>query len=325
MTIVGSTFFGGTMTSTQHMPPGWYPDQHDSSVQRYWNGQRWTGHAKPAPPPPDTASGIGVASALTARWKALRTRTKVAIVVVALLLFGALVPNTEAAPDDESATPADTPADAQTVEPVEERQTADPTAEPEPVMAVVPKLTAMQLDAAKSRLRRADLALRVVKQSSWKAAGVILAQRTASGTEVNPGRVITLVVAAAMPTVPGVVGRTAQAGAATLVRAGFEVRVLKEVVTSGTTGVILRQTPVGTTQTAPGSVVQIVVANVVRPVAPPAPVSNCTSGYSPCLAPAPDYDCAGGSGDGPQYTGFVRVTGSDPYDLDADGDGVACE
>jgi len=51
----------------------------------------------------------------------------------------------------------------------------------------------------------------------------------------------------------------------------------------------------------------------------------CTPGYDPCLAPASDYDCAGGSGDGPAYTGYVRVTGSDPYDLDRDGDGAGCE
>jgi len=56
-----------------------------------------------------------------------------------------------------------------------------------------------------------------------------------------------------------------------------------------------------------------------------APPQNCTAGYDPCLAPASDYDCAGGSGDGPAYTGYVVVTGADPYDLDADGDGVACE
>jgi hypothetical protein len=53
---------------------------------------------------------------------------------------------------------------------------------------------------------------------------------------------------------------------------------------------------------------------------------GCTPGYSPCLTPASDYDCAGGSGDGPRYvTGPVRVTGSDPYRLDADRDGIGCE
>jgi hypothetical protein len=52
---------------------------------------------------------------------------------------------------------------------------------------------------------------------------------------------------------------------------------------------------------------------------------NCTPGYSPCLPPASDYDCEGGSGNGPAYTGPVRVTGNDIYDLDRDGDGYGCE
>lgn len=39
-----------------------------------------------------------------------------------------------------------------------------------------------------------------------------------------------------------------------------------------------------------------------------------------------DYDCAGGSGDGPNYIdGPVQITGGDRYGLDADGDGVGCE
>lgn len=45
-----------------------------------------------------------------------------------------------------------------------------------------------------------------------------------------------------------------------------------------------------------------------------------------CLDPdAYDYDCEGGSGDGPEYTGEVEVVGSDDYGLDHDGDGVACQ
>jgi hypothetical protein len=56
---------------------------------------------------------------------------------------------------------------------------------------------------------------------------------------------------------------------------------------------------------------------------PPAP--NC-QGYRPCLSPGPDIDCRGGGGNGPRYVdGPVRVNGSDSYDLDRDGDGVACE
>ena len=55
------------------------------------------------------------------------------------------------------------------------------------------------------------------------------------------------------------------------------------------------------------------------------PLRNCTPGYSPCLPPASDYDCRGGSGNGPKYTGPVRVTGSDPYHLDRNRDGKGCE
>lgn len=54
---------------------------------------------------------------------------------------------------------------------------------------------------------------------------------------------------------------------------------------------------------------------------------GCDPNYAgACLDPSsPDYDCAGGSGDGPDYTGPVQVVGSDHYGLDADGDGYACE
>jgi hypothetical protein len=41
---------------------------------------------------------------------------------------------------------------------------------------------------------------------------------------------------------------------------------------------------------------------------------------------ASDVDCAGGSGNGRAYVqGPVNVVGQDIYDLDRDGDGVACE
>jgi hypothetical protein len=63
-----------------------------------------------------------------------------------------------------------------------------------------------------------------------------------------------------------------------------------------------------------------------RPQAPSRPAPSCDSNYSGCLDPdAYDYDCLGGSGDGPRYTGPVRVIGDDHYGLDRDGDGVGCD
>jgi endonuclease YncB( thermonuclease family) len=58
----------------------------------------------------------------------------------------------------------------------------------------------------------------------------------------------------------------------------------------------------------------------------PAP-QKCHPSYTgACLDPsASDYDCAGGSGNGPLYTGPVRVVGPDVFRLDADGDGYGCK
>jgi hypothetical protein len=59
----------------------------------------------------------------------------------------------------------------------------------------------------------------------------------------------------------------------------------------------------------------------------PSSPSRCDPNYQgACLDPnASDYDCVGGSGDGPKYTGRVVVVGYDRYGLDADGDGIGCE
>jgi endonuclease YncB( thermonuclease family) len=64
-----------------------------------------------------------------------------------------------------------------------------------------------------------------------------------------------------------------------------------------------------------------------QPPPQPAAPSNCHPSYvGACLdRNASDYDCAGGEGDGPKYTGFVRVVGPDDFGLDRDGDGLACE
>jgi hypothetical protein len=55
--------------------------------------------------------------------------------------------------------------------------------------------------------------------------------------------------------------------------------------------------------------------------------SGCDPSYEgACLDPSSsDYDCEGGSGDGPDYTGTVTVVGDDHFGLDRDGDGVGCQ
>ena len=54
---------------------------------------------------------------------------------------------------------------------------------------------------------------------------------------------------------------------------------------------------------------------------------SCDTNYEgACVPVASDVDCYGGSGNGPAYVaGPVRVTGTDVYGLDRDGDGIGCE
>jgi hypothetical protein len=69
-----------------------------------------------------------------------------------------------------------------------------------------------------------------------------------------------------------------------------------------------------------------VTANATaRPTKPAKP--TCHPSYKlKCLKPnAYDYDCIGGSGNGPLYTGLVKVVGPDVFRLDADHDGWGCE
>jgi Staphylococcal nuclease homologue len=64
-----------------------------------------------------------------------------------------------------------------------------------------------------------------------------------------------------------------------------------------------------------------------KPTSRPKSPSSCHPSYAgACLkVDASDYDCVGGSGNGPYYTGRVRVVGPDVFDLDRDGDGIGCD
>jgi hypothetical protein len=86
----------------------------------------------------------------------------------------------------------------------------------------------------------------------------------------------------------------------------------KPATTTRRATVTTRRAPV-TTRKAP--------ATTARP-------SNCDPAYpGSCLHDGiGDYDCAGGSGNGPNYvSGPIRVRPPDPFDLDRDGDGLGCE
>jgi hypothetical protein len=88
--------------------------------------------------------------------------------------------------------------------------------------------------------------------------------------------------------------------------------------------------PTTTTRPTPTTTKRKAVAapTTRRPTPTTRPASTCHPSYQgECLkARIGDYDCVGGSGNGPNYVhGTVRVVGPDEFDLDRDGDGWGCE
>jgi hypothetical protein len=253
-------------------------------------------------------------------WIAGRPRTMLAtLALVAAAALTACSSSTqgEGEPRPAPEAPAGTPGAAEPA-----------AAQSKPSRSVVPGLRGQSRTKAEKQLVAAGLAVLEVRQvPSAQPRGTVLGQSRRAGASVLAGSGVILTVAAPYPRVPDVVGRSEAAAVSRLREAGFKVTVDIESRTSGKDGVVLRQTPAGSSRAKPHATIAIVVSSVIRTVVPPPPPpQNCTSGYSPCLTPASDYDCAGGSGNGPAYaSGPIYVTGSDPYDLDSDGDGVACE
>jgi hypothetical protein len=122
-------------------------------------------------------------------------------------------------------------------------------------------------------------------------------------------------------TVPDVEGQRLSQARRDLRDAGLRVTVNKRP-SDESSGTVLAQRPIAGLDVHPGRTVRLVVA---KPR--PEPAANCHPSYTgACLDPnASDYDCAGGSGDGPKYTGTVTVVGPDVFGLDGDSDGIGCE
>jgi len=184
----------------------------------------------------------------------------------------------------------------------------------------------LSINQARSRLHAAGFVVLVVAKYSQQAPGTLLGVSADAGATKKVGSSVSVTVAKSYPSVPYVIGLSQAKATSKLKGAGYDVVVNKQE-SSQTSGTVISVDPAAGTDRLPGRSVTIVVAKAPPPPPPPPP-SNCTPGYSPCLPPASDYDCAGGSGNGPAYTvpGVTyRVTGYDPYGLDADSDGYGCE
>lgn len=272
-------------------------------------------------PPPPRSNGVG---SLVFDWaKNHKIVSAAAAFILVAALVSALGGPTDAGGRDRAGTQNQSVPSASSTP----STSPSPEDEPEPVIPKVnaPKVVGMRLEAARSRISGKGLDVAIEKRFSKEPAGTVLRQSVRGGTRVEQGTSITLYVAKSLPSVPSVAGMRAAAAKQRLRQAGFEVAVQLQESSSVAAGVVISSMPGVGSEVRPGARITLVVAKAPPP--PPPSTPSCHPSYQgACLDPnASDYDCAGGSGDGPKYTGYVRVVGYDEYGLDSDGDGAGCE
>jgi hypothetical protein len=238
-----------------------------------------------------------------------------AIVVVVLLIAAGVVGSSQT---------TDTEAEAGSPSPV--TTATQPTPSPTPETELVPDVAGRSIDDVTSELEAAGFIVSVeTKLTNSAAKDTVLSQSEPAGSLLELGETVTLTIAKPLPKIPHVVGKTLANAKRALENAGFEVGKVTQRASSKKKGTVISQSPDAGTSARPGRAVSLVTA---KPT--PQPSSNCTPGYSPCLVyhGGADYDCYGGEGDGPYLTEpgvTYRVTGSDPYDLDGNNNGLGCE
>ena len=133
--------------------------------------------------------------------------------------------------------------------------------------------------------------------------------------------------------VPNLVGMNLARAKAILADQGLRATIRYRSTARYPAGRVISQSRRTGARVGPDSRITVVIAKAPPspPTTAPPPTSaprNCNPSYSDvCLNPnAEDYDCAGGSGNGPLYVeGPISVRPPDPFGLDADDDGVGCE
>jgi beta-lactam-binding protein with PASTA domain len=137
-------------------------------------------------------------------------------------------------------------------------------------------------------------------------------------------------------TVPRLVGMKLARAKDSLADRGLTAKVTYKSTARYAAGTVISQSRSVGAGVLPETTISLVVAKApppppsTAPPAPPptAPPRDCHPSYEgQCLRIGiGDYDCAGGSGNGPNYVqGTVQVVGPDEFDLDRDGDGWGCE
>lgn len=190
----------------------------------------------------------------------------------------------------------------------------------------VPNVVGMTAERAEAALDAASLSAELRETPHDDGRCRVFAQDPPAGAELDDYGTVEL---RCRVRIPSVVGMKAEQADVRLSDAGFETRYANEPTDYDLSRCrVTRQSRTGSAE--PNTTIGMRL-RCVRPPPPPAPaaerVTACDPNYElECLDPSvSDYDCEGGTGDGPGYSGYVIVVGEDRYGLDANHDGEGCE
>lgn len=304
---------------------GWFPDPSDGNQWRWWDGRQWTDRVAPAAAPPPAGRDTESSRLGVPLWgwalivAALVTLTIFVPWLVALSAMCILVTGIVA-------VAAGTPTWLR----LRTRSLA---------LAVTGGAAALLL--VTGTVAAATTASRVVEVSTVGAvaSGSPTPERSSvsspspTRTPVTTTRDEAVTEAIPFERTTGEDGSLTR-GQTRIAVAGVDGELTRTFRVTLVDGVEVKREQVSETVTrAPVSEVTVVgtydpPAPAPAPAAPAAPAQGgCDPNYTDgCVPIASDVDCAGGSGNGPAYfSGTARVVGSDIYDLDRDGDGIACD
>ena len=143
---------------------------------------------------------------------------------------------------------------------------------PKPV--AVPNVIGSAFESAQSTLQGVGFAVARNDVEDPAAAGTVVGQTPAAGTQQSKGSVITLQVSSGPKTsqVPDVTSQIEADARRQLLQSGFQVQVVEEIVDDpGLEGLVLSQTPTPGSRAAKGSTITIAVGSFTVPGPPPPP------------------------------------------------------